>query len=186
MSADGGAPVVGSLFGAGGALMESSDKASAYEAQANEYSQNAKVERETGAYNVMRQQIAAGKKFGAISTDYAASGVSADSGSAMAVLAGSHVNSEYDRLSILHGSDMRAGIMDERARQDMSAADRSRQMGYFNAFSAIFGGAAKAGMNNSGPETKDVTGEGIDKESSYGGNGYGGGMSTNDRTYFDE
>lgn len=183
MSSDGGgsAPVMGGIFSAGGSLMEASDKASAYSDQAAQLQRNAQMERKIGAYNAMREQIGANRKFGAIEANSAASGVAADSGSTMAVLASSTMNSEFDRLSILHGSDMRAGIMEERARYDSSAADRTRQLGYFNAFASLFGAGAKAG-SMAGP-----SGDGGDAETQndfrstngggYGssGGGYGGG-----------
>lgn len=139
---------LGSIFSAGGDLMEADDKSKAYQNQADDYSKNAAYTRAAGQYNVMRLNIAAGRKFGAISSDYAASGVSADSGSALDVLAASHTNAEYDRLNILHQSEMRAQVMDERATYDRQESGTVTQMGYFNAFGSLFQGGASYGMNS--------------------------------------
>lgn len=182
MSSGGGAPVIGGLFQAGGALMESSDKASAYEEQATQLENNAKTERKVGAYNVMRQQIAAGKKFGEIEANYAASGVTQDSGSVMAVMAGSHINSEFDRLSIIHGADMRANIMETRSKQDRSAADRTRQLGYYNAFSSVFFGGAKAAAMG-GPDERANGDAQVEADSNANGYGTAGGRRSDDNYY---
>lgn len=174
MSSDGGgsAPILGGIFSAGGALMEASDKANAYEDQANTLNKNAAMERKIGAYNVMRQQIASGKKIGAIEANSAASGIASDSGTVLSTIQASVTNSEFDRLSILHGADMRASIMEERAKYDMSAADRSRQLGYFNAFGAVFGAGAKS-ASMAGPGGNDGNGSVREDYDGSGGGGYG-------------
>ncbi len=144
MSSSNYGPAVGGLFSIAGSIMESDDKAAAYETQAKELERNATANRQVGAYNVMRQQIMAGKKFGAINAAYGASNIAQDSGSVLAVIGDSHINSEFDRLSIIHGAEMRSALMEERARYDRSAANRVTEMGYWDAFGAAFGAAGKS------------------------------------------
>lgn len=151
--------------------MEASDKANAYNDQADELERNAVMQRKVGEFNVMRQQISANKKFGAMDADYAASGVASDSASVLAVIAASHVNSEFDRLNIVHQADFRATQMEDRARTDRGLADQAKQMGYFNAFSSIFSGAAKSGMQEGGPKSREE--DSVDFDSNSGGGGGG-------------
>lgn len=174
MSSGGGA-AAGGIFGAMGSLMEADDKSKAYDRQADELQANAALNLKIGEFNANRQQMIANKKIGAISADYAASGVASDSGSVLDVLASSHANSELDRLSILHGAQVRSTMMQNRAQVDREAASRSKQMGYFNAFGALFGGAAKAGMDSPSSNSGGGGGGGGSAGGSYGSSGYGGG-----------
>lgn len=139
----GGGAMAGGMIGAMGSLMEANDTREAYEREASELEANARYTRLTAKYNADRQQMIAGKKIGAMSSDYAASGVSSDSASVIAVIGASRANAELDRLSIMHGGELRASAMEQRAQRDKDAGSWAMQVGYFNAFTSFFGGAAK-------------------------------------------
>ncbi len=148
---------IGGFLQAGGSIMEAHDKADAYNKEAEDYERNASRTRSVGQYNAMRLNIAAGRKFGGISADYAASGVSSDSQSVLDVLQSSHVNAEFDRLNVLHGAEMRAQSMDERSLYDRSASNRATQMGYFNAVTSVFSMGANAGVKEPSPHSAGDT-----------------------------
>ncbi len=177
MSSGGGA-MAGGFFGAVGSLMSANEKSDAYQKQAEDLTRNAAISRKVGEFNVTRQQIIANRKIGGISADYAASGVASDSGSVLAVLQASHANSELDRLSILHGAELRSSMMEERAQTDRNAADKAIQIGYINAVSSMFGGSARAaemqapgdGMDSGGYDSMDTFGG---TEKGYGSAGGG-------------
>lgn len=145
---DGGGAVGGGVFGAMGSLMESGDKASAYGIQAEQLRRNATLDLQVGQYNVMRQQMSANKTFGAMAADNAASGVAADSGSTLSVLMASHANSELDRLNILHGANVKAQALTDRADMDDRSADQITQAGYINAIGSLFGAGKSINMSD--------------------------------------
>lgn len=169
-------PIIGGIMGAGGALMEASDKQEAYENEAQQLESNAKMTRASTNYNAMRQGMIADRKIGGIETAYGASGISSESATVLNVLAASRSNAEMDKLSILHEGDVRASGLEERARYDRSAGDRSKQMGYFNAFSSLFsGGSRAAGMMPSGNTTPDMETKSPGTDYGTAGGSYGPG-----------
>ncbi len=139
----GGGAMTGGAIGAMGSLMEANDTKSAYDHEADELEANARYTRLTAKFNADRQQMIAGKKIGGMSSDYAASGVSSESASVLAVIGESRANAELDRLSIMHGGEIRAGAMEQRAQRDRDAGNWAMQVGYFKAFTSFFGGMAK-------------------------------------------
>ncbi len=183
MGAGGGgmaAPIIGGIFNAGAAQMDASDKADAYHNHAAELRQHAFATRETGKFNVMKQQIAAERKFGAIDADYAASGIASDSGSIFSVINASHVNSEFDRLNIIHTSEVNATQMEERARTDDNLAEEAHKRGDFNMMASLFGAGAgaagAAGGGSSGGDMQPLVGDQSERSPNAGGYyGSGGG-----------
>lgn len=137
-------PIVGSLFKAGGSMLEADDRAYQLEDEARAAEENAVTSRAAGAYNSERQRIVGEKTEGGIRADYAASGISNDSVSALDVLRESHMASELDRQNILYGAESRAGNLENRARAARRGATSAKAAGEVNAFSALFEGGAKA------------------------------------------
>lgn len=142
MSGGGGA-FGGGMVSAMGSMMEANDVDSAYQDEAKQLEHSAAITRNNADYNAKRMMIMAGKKIGTMQADYAASGVASDSGSVLDVVANSHANAELDRLNIVHAGEVKASGMERRAGQDRFSGQHAIDMGYFNAFSSIFGGAAK-------------------------------------------
>lgn len=174
------APIIGGLMSAGGALAEGEGKAADLDREAEIQTKNAALARAAAETNAKHQQMISGQKIGSIQADYAASGVTSDSGSVMDILRQSHVNAEMDRLNIIHGGEVRAINAENRANSARAGARNARSAGTMNAFSAIFGGGAKAmqysgGSSNSNNDYNDY--------SSTSGGGYGsagGGGSSGD------
>ena len=144
-----GVPILGGIFGAGGALMEADDKSRQMKDEAFALEQNAKIALEAGAYNAERLMVNAGKQIGAMQSDYAASGITSDSGSVLDVLRESHANAELDRMNILYGAEMKSLDLMGQASAARRAGKRAKQMGNFNAFASLFGGAAKSASYDS-------------------------------------
>lgn len=146
MSGGGGGSgaMMGGYFQAVGSLMEANEIDSAYKDQAHDLDRAAQATRNNAEYNAKQLMIQAGKKIGGMSADYAASGISSDSGSVLDVIAGSHANAELDRLNIKHEGDLKAFDYERRATRARSSGDAAMQMGYFNAFASVFGGGVKA------------------------------------------
>lgn len=137
-------PIVGGLFKAGGAELQADDRSYQLDDEARVADQNAVTSRAAGAYNARKQAIMGEKTEGAVSADYAASGVTSDSGSALEVLRESHTNSELDRQNILFGAESKAQNFNTQARAARRGSSSARAAGNLNAFSSIFEGGAKA------------------------------------------
>lgn len=165
------APVLGGIFGAGGAQMEASDKAYAMEDEAAAADRNAANAKIAGQYNAEKLRMYSDKVEGGTRSDFAASGVAGTSASALEVLRESHMSSELDRQNILYGADVRASNYQARASSLRTGARNERQMGTFNAFSALFGGGAKAAAYMPG----GGSGGGGGGDASGGGYGTAGG-----------
>lgn len=135
--------VAGGLLGAYGAKQDAQQRAFELEAEAKDAEQNAIMAREAGRYNAQRQGIIAAKTIGGIRADYAASGVTSDSGSALEVLRESHANAELDRQNILYGADARARNYEARASSARAGARGVRGAGDINAFAALFNTGAR-------------------------------------------
>lgn len=138
------APVIGGVMGAGGALMEGDERSKALTAEAEAADKNAKLAREDAAYNAERQSMNAGQRIAQMRTGFAASGITSDSVSALEVLRMSSINAEMDRLNIVHGGEMRARNLEDRATAARIGARKAKKIGQINAFTALFGAGAKA------------------------------------------
>ncbi len=170
MSAGGGMAMFGGLLGAGGAISEGEDKAAALEKEAEYADLNAAQSKKDAYYNAQRQQMSSVQKIGSIEADYAASGVSSDSGSVLDILRQAHMNSELDRLNIIHGGEVKAINYENRASSAREGARKTRSAEKFNAFTSLFGGAAKAGMYSDWGSRGEND---YSMSTSGGGSGYG-------------
>ncbi len=146
--------VAGSMTGAAGSLYQGQAQADALDRAALIQRQNAALDLQTGQANADRMMIQADKKIGAETTGYAASGVSQDSGSVLAVLAASHANAELDKQNILHGAVVRATNYNNQATMDEVGAKSALQGSYLNALSSMVMGGSKAFGSSMGASTK--------------------------------
>lgn len=131
---------IGSPFQAYGALMQGKQTSDLLDNQAATQRRNATEALVAAKFNADRSSMIAGKKMGEITSEYAASGVDMNSGSVMAVLAGSAANAELDRQNIIHGGELRAVNYQNQASLDELGAKHALQAGYFNALSNIVAG----------------------------------------------
>jgi hypothetical protein len=172
MSTGGIFAIFGSLLSAGAQINESQDRAYVLEDEANAADQSARLAEIGGAYNAKRQSNQAEKVFGGIQADYAASGVSQDSGSALDVLRESHMNAELDRQNILYGAQMTAFNYRNKARAARFGAESAIKAGRMNAFASVFGGAAKAADYGAGSKSTTTTNNGLNADGSISGGGW--------------
>lgn len=175
MGAAAGIPIIGGLMSAAGSINEGNSRALDLEDEAATQERNATISRQAAKYNSDRQQMGAEQKIGGVKADYAASGITSDSGSVLDILRESHVNAELDRLNIMHGGEIRAINAENRASNAREGARNIRSASTMNAFSAIFSGAARgasyaSGGSNRSSSDVDTTSSG----SSYGEAGGGG------------
>ncbi len=135
---------------AGGQIMQAEEQSNSMLREADAQDRNASIAAAAGRYNVSRQQAEAYKTIGSIHADYAASGVTADSGSVMDVIRESHINAELDRQNIQYGTDLRVLEARSRGQALRTGADNARRAGYYNAFTTLFSagmmGAGKGGQ----------------------------------------
>ena len=101
-------PIAGAALSAYGAVQQGSMTSDSLNEQARYLTAQAQESKAKGQYDAMRQQVVADHRIGASIAAYGASGVQQNSGSVLSVLQASHMNSELDRLNILHGADVRA------------------------------------------------------------------------------
>jgi len=142
-------PLVGGAIGAYGAIQQGQMTSDSLNQQADSLTQQAAEAEKKGEYDAMRQQIIAGRKIGAAEAAFAASGVSGDSGSAMAVLQASHMNAELDRLNIIHGAHVRAINYRNQATLNRYGAASAIQGSYWRALSMMSMGFVKTDMSGS-------------------------------------
>lgn len=100
------------------------------EAQVSEM--NAKMAREAGAYNAMRQELETNQVLGRMTADYGASGISLESGNVLDSLRQSAINAEMDRQSILRGSELQARQQEYRASMARIGQKNAKTAGLFN------------------------------------------------------
>ena len=86
------------------------------------------------------------------------------------------MNSELDRLKILHGADVHAINYENQASLDEMGARSARNASYLNAVSSIMMGGGKVFGAASGGKTN--TGYGSDGSDDSNASGYGGGGDT--------
>lgn len=147
-------PLFSGALKASGAQDEAEDRALDLEDQAETAEQNAYLAKTAAQYNAKRIATTAQKVEGGIEADYAASGISSDSLSALEVLRESHTNAELDRQNVLFAGDVRYQDLKRRAANARSGAGRVREAGRLNVFTSLLGGAFDAadrygGKNNS-------------------------------------
>lgn len=161
--------VGGSIFGAGGALIQGQSQANALDRAAEIERNNARLDIQTGEANAAISAIRSNKQIGAITAAYGANGIASDSGSALAVLAASTSSAELDRQNIMHGAKVRAINYENQAVMDEIGAKSALQGSYFNAISSIMMGGSKAfgGGAGASPEQYQST-EGAGAESGAG------------------
>lgn len=143
---------VGTVFGAYGSLVQGNETSNLLDNQARLQRTNATQALAAGKFNADRQSVIATKHIGGMTADYAASGVSSDSGSVIATIGASAANAELDRQNILHGAEMKAVNYENQASLDELGAKHALQAGYFNALSSVVAGGAGAmsyGMGSS-------------------------------------
>ncbi len=134
---------VGGGVSAFGALQQGQDQSATLDRAAKIERQNALLDIETGQANAELSSISSNKRIGAISASYGASGVAADSGSVLNVLAASTSNAELDRQNIIHGAKVRAVNYENAAAMDTIGSDSARKGSYMNAFASLLGAGSK-------------------------------------------
>ncbi len=129
-------------FGGGleglGAMGSARDRAKLLENEAEASLMNARLALQDAKFNAEKQSLESSQVFGSIQAGYAASGVTQDSGSALAVLQQSHINAELDRLNILHGGAMDSYNYRNRAHNAQLGADAAMRAGKMDAFATVF------------------------------------------------
>lgn len=158
---------------AGGQYMQGEEQANQMLREADIMDQNAAIAAAAGRYNMMRQQNEAYKVIGAVKSDYAASGISLDSGSVLDVIRESHINAELDRQNIKYGADLR--VLEARTRGEALrvGADNAKRAGFREGLLTMVGAGAMAsgmGKGNLKPGTGGST-SGMSGTSDYGSAG---------------
>lgn len=138
---------IGALY-AGQAQSDALTRAAAIERQ------NAQLDIAAGDVNANLRAMRASKALGHITEAYGAAGVASDSGSVLAVLAGSTANAELEKQNILHGAKVRAVNYENQAAMDAVGAESALKGSYLTAFASLLGGASKAYGYGAGVDTK--------------------------------
>ena len=133
-----------------GALQAGEDQSAALDRAAKIERNNAALDIQTGEANAELSSIHSNKAISAISAGYGASGIAADSGSVLNVLAASTSNAELDRQNIMHGAKVRAVNYENQATMDDIGANSARQGSYMNAFASLLGAGSKAWGQSAG------------------------------------
>ena len=163
-------------LGAVGAISQGAQTAATLRYQAQVQRNNADEALTAASLNANRQSIQAAKLIGAAKAGYGASGVSADSGSVMSVIAASAANAELDRQNILYGGEIRSINSMNQAHMDEIGATSAVNASYLNAatnlltvggqmYSQNMGGGGGA----SGADQSQAMAEGTNEV--YGGSG---------------
>ena len=135
------------------------NQATNLQAQANEAEQK-------GQYDAMREQLVSGQRIGTSIAAYGASGVAANSGSALSVIQASHQNAELDRLNILHGADIRAINYQNQASMDRYGAQSAKLGSYWQALGDLSLGVVKSGAGQRAAAPNTSGGEAAAADSS--------------------
>jgi hypothetical protein len=152
-------PLAGGALSAYGDIQQGQMTSDSLNEQARNLTAQAVEAEQKGQFDAMRQQLLSDHKIGASIAAYGASGVAANSGSALNVIQASHMNSELDRLNILHGADIRAINYQNQASMNRYGADSARLGSYWKALGAmtmgmvhadVGAGAAKPGGEGAG------------------------------------
>lgn len=152
-------PLAGGALSAYGAIQQGNMTSDSLNQQADNLMAQAAEAEQKGQFDAMRQQLISQHKIGASIAAYGASGVNTNSGSALAVVQASHMNSELDRLNILHGADIRAINYQNQASMNRYGADSARLGSYWRALGAMTLGMVKSDFGGGAAKPK-VSGEG--------------------------
>lgn len=156
------ASMLGGPFSAYGAIQQGQMTSDSLNNQANNLQAQADEAESKGKYDAMRETLVSNQKIGTSIASYGASGVAANSGSALDVIQASHQNSELDRLNILHGADIRAINYQNQASMDRYGAQSAKLGSYWQALGSITGGAITSNANTTGATPKGGEGAGSD------------------------
>jgi len=165
-------PLVGAGISAYGSVQQGEMTSASLNIQADSLMQQAAEAERKGQFDAMRQQMMAGRKIGAAIAGYGASGVKATSGSVLDVINASHMNSELDRLNILHGADLKAINYQNQASMNRYGGASAKMGGYWRALGALTMGAAGTDMAG-GSGYKKASGESAGIEEGYSGDDTG-------------
>lgn len=128
----------GMALSAIGSIKAGNDQASSLHYQAEVARQNAQNSLIAAKLNADKSMMQASKIQGLDIANYGASGVSADSGSVLAVLASNTEKAEMDKQNIIYGGQIRAINYENQASIDTVAASRAKTAGYLGALGGGF------------------------------------------------
>lgn len=160
--------IAGGILNAKSMADQTDAQSNALEEEAAIQEKNATLIREAGKFNANKQQMEADKIFGGIAADTAASGISQDSGSTLAILNESYRNAELDKLNIQYESEIGAANALNRAAAARTQASGMRNALPFRALSSVLGGGVNAYLSG-------ARGGGDSSGGSYSGADVGGG-----------
>lgn len=150
--------LAGPAMQAYGSYLSGQAQGDALDYQAQNATNNAEIAKQQGDFNAARTMLFANQKIGNEVAGYAASGVDTSSGSALAVIQASHANAELDRLSILHGADIKAINFENQASIDKIAGANTRVASNWGVAGGAIGAGANAYSQSSrGPGAQDST-----------------------------
>ena len=138
--------IAGAGLSAYGAIQQGQMTSDTLNNQANNLQAQANEAESKGQYDAMREQLVSNQKIGTSIAAYGASGVAANSGSALNVIQASHQNAELDRLNILHGADIRAINYQNQASMDRYGAQSAKLGSYWSALGDVSLGLVKGGV----------------------------------------
>lgn len=160
-------PIAGAGLSAYGDLQQGKMTSESLNKQADSLEAQAVEAHQKGEYDAMRNQMIASQKIGTSIASYGASGVSAQSGSVLDVIAASHQNAELDKMNIIHGADIRAINYQNQASMNRYGAASAIQGSYWKALGALTMGAVNVSQAGAGSAPKaGGSGEGAGLESS--------------------
>lgn len=145
-------PIIAGMLSGAGSLIESKEKEVAFKQEAAAAESNALLARQVAKYNAEKFQLDSDQLLGQMKAGYSASGVDLESGSVLESIRASKINQEMDRLNILHGGDVESALQRNQAAAARAGAKRSKQLGYFSAFTNVFGGLAGAAGGRTSPK----------------------------------
>lgn len=144
----------GAAIGAGvgivGSMMKGQSEQDALDTQAGLQRKNAIVALQAAKFNADRESRMATTTMGRMSAGYAASGVSQDSGSVLAVLGASAANAELDKQEILYGGQIRKTAYENQASLDERAGGNAMTGAYFSSLAQVINAGTKISSYNYG------------------------------------
>lgn len=145
------AAAAGAALSIYGSMKQGIDQKSTLDYKAQIEEQNAHATMISAKLNADKQMLQFSKLQGADIANYGASGVSADSGSVLSVLASNAASAELDKQNILYGGQIRSVNYENQASMDRVAGDRANTAGYISAIGNLFkGGSQIAGQTAGG------------------------------------
>lgn len=146
----------GALIKAYGEIRGANDQSDTLNYQAKVQAQNASAALVAAKLNADKNTMMFKKIQGQDIANFGASGVSADSGSVLSVLASNAEGAEIDRQNILYGGQVRAINYQNQASVDKVAAGRAMTAGYIGAIGDLgLAGAYAYGSFNKGSDVQD-------------------------------